>query len=109
LSWLVVIALASGNMAFKVAGAMLFARRPMPPWLQGTAGALPLAIYPALVASTTLAGGSGVRVDGRLISAGAVVLLFVTFKKKNLFGLAMFVGALVMAIIHYVLAHGAQH
>ncbi len=100
MSWLVVVALASGTMALKVAGVMLSTRRPIPHWLQGTVSAIPLAIYPALVASATLSGGSGVRIDGRLLSACAVILLLITFRKRNMFGLAMLVGALVTALIH---------
>lgn len=102
MSWTVLVALALGTLALKAIGPLLFARRPLPPSLEKTVRALPLAIYPALVASATLSTSGGIRVDGRLISAGVVLVLLLLVRKKNMFGAAMIVGAAVTGLIRFL-------
>ena len=101
MNWLVVCALAAGNMALKLMGVMVFVHRPMPAWLQRPVAALPLAIYPALVAAAVFGHDGGMRIDGRVLSAGAVLLLLLLLPRRNIFGLVMLLGAAVAALVHY--------
>jgi branched-subunit amino acid transport protein len=109
MNWLVVLALACGNMALKLTGVMIFAHRPMPQWLQRPVGSLPLAIYPALVAAAVFGHDGGMRLDGRVLSAGAVLLVLLALPRKNVFGLVMLVGAGVTALIHFLSRAGVMH
>lgn len=102
MSWTVLLVLAAGTLALKAIGPLLFARRRLPPALEDTVHALPLAIYPALVASATLSPGSGTSLYGRLIPAGAVLALLLLVRNKNMFGAAMIVGAAITALIRFL-------
>ena len=102
MSWTVLVVLAAGTLTLKAIGPLLFARRPLPPSLEETVRALPLAIYPALVASATLSSDGGTSAVERLISAGAVLVLLILVRNKNMFGVAMIVGAAVTALIRFL-------
>jgi branched-subunit amino acid transport protein len=102
LSWPVLIALAIGTLALKAIGPLLFAARPVPPWLAETVSALPLAIFPALVASATLSPSSGMSLDENLIPAAVVLVLLLLVRRKNMFGAAMIAGAAVTALIRFL-------
>ena len=102
MSWTVLAVLAIGTLALKATGPLLFARRPLPPALEETVRALPLAIYPALVASATLSPGGGSGIGDRLIPAAVVLALLLLIRKKNMFGAAMIVGAAVTALIRFL-------
>jgi branched-subunit amino acid transport protein len=101
--WIVMMALAIGTYAMKLVGATLLVRKPIPARFRGTVAALPLAIYPALVASATLGSDAGgVHFDARLISTAVVLVILIVFKKKSLFGVAMLVGAAVTALTRFL-------
>lgn len=102
MSWPVLIALAIGTLALKAIGPLLFAARPVPPWLGETVSGLPLAIFPALVASATLSPSSGMSLEERLIPAAVVLVLLLLVRRKNMFGAAMIVGAAVTALIRFL-------
>jgi branched chain amino acid efflux pump len=102
MSWTVLIVLAAGTLALKAVGPILFSRRPLPPSLEETVRALPLAIYPALVASATLPVSGGTSVEERLIPAGVVLVLLLFVRNRNMFGVAMIAGAAVTALIHFL-------
>ena len=80
MSWPVLMALAIGTLALKAIGPLLFAARPVPPWLGETISGLPLAIFPALVASATLSPSSGTSLEERLIPAAVVLALDIVSK-----------------------------
>jgi branched-subunit amino acid transport protein len=103
-TWIVLIALAVGNFALKWIGATLLARKPLPARYTKTVNALPLAIYPALVASATFGGDSvGVQLDARLVSTAVVLVVLIIFRKRSLFGVAMLVGAGMTALLRFLL------
>jgi branched-subunit amino acid transport protein len=103
-TWLVLIILAVGTLTMKVLGATLFTKRPIPARLAGVVKSLPVAIYPALVASATLGSDSGgVHVDARLIATAAVLVLVILFRRRNVFGFAMIVGAAVTAVLRILM------
>jgi len=96
MTWPVLITLAILTFAFKAAGPMIFAKRPMPAWLDDIVRILPLAIYPALVASSVFGSPEGVTFDARAIAAAAVLVLVILVRKR-VFGFAMLLGAVVTA------------
>jgi uncharacterized membrane protein len=103
-TWIVLVVLAVGNFAMKWIGATLLARRPLPPRFTATVNALPLAIYPALVASATFGGDTvGVQFDVRLASTLVVIVVLVVFRRRSLFGVAMLLGAGVTALLRFLL------
>lgn len=102
--WIVMLALAIGTFTMKWIGATLLPRWSMPSRFTATVNALPLAIYPALVASATLGGDSvGVQFDARLIATVVVLAVLIAFRKRSLFGVAMLVGAAVTAAARLLL------
>lgn len=101
--WAVMIALAIGTFGMKWIGATLLSRRRMPERFSATVNALPLAIYPALVASATLGGDTiGVQFDARLIATALVLVVLIVFRKRGLFGVAMLIGAAVTALLRFL-------
>ncbi len=100
MTWVVLLCLAIGNFALKWIGATLLARKPLPPRFTATVNALPLAIYPALVASATFGGDLvGVQFDARLVSTAVVLVVLIIFHRRSLFGVAMLVGAGITSLL----------
>ena len=75
--WILVLAVGAGTMAIKAAGPVLLGARPLPSALQAVVAVLAPALLAALVATATLADGSALVPDARLIGLGtaAVALL----------------------------------
>jgi hypothetical protein len=76
-AWVLVLAIGAGTMAIKAAGPVLLGARALPASLRAVVGLLAPALLAALVATATLAGGTRLQADARLIGLGvaAVALL----------------------------------
>lgn len=68
------VVLAAGTYALKVAGPMLAAGRTLPPWARRLAELMTAALLAALVATQTLASGTTLIVDARLVGVAAAGL-----------------------------------
>ena len=73
-AWGLVLAVGVGTMAIKAAGPVLLGGRPLPALLQAVVALLAPALLAALVATATLAQGTRLEPDARLIGLGAAVL-----------------------------------
>ncbi|HVM25693.1 MAG TPA: AzlD domain-containing protein [Candidatus Limnocylindrales bacterium] len=73
-AWLVVLAVGAGTMVIKAAGPVVMGGRPLPPDVSGVVALLAPALLAALVATATLAQGSALVVDARLIGLGAAAV-----------------------------------
>lgn len=73
-SWAVVLAVGAGTMAIKAAGPVLLGPRPLPAPMRAVVALLAPALLAALVATATLAEGTALVVDARLIGLGAATL-----------------------------------
>lgn len=73
-AWLVVLAISAGTMAIKAAGPVILGSRPLPDALRSVVVLLAPALLAALVATATLATGSRLEADARLVGLGAAVV-----------------------------------
>jgi branched-subunit amino acid transport protein len=76
-AWVIVAAVGAGTMAIKAAGPVLLGSRPLPPAVQAVIGLLAPALLAALVATASLADGSRLVLDARIIGLGAAVVALV--------------------------------
>ena len=72
--WVLVLAIGAGTMAIKAAGPVLLGSRPLPPTVRSVVALLAPALLAALVATATLADGTRLAPDARLIGLGAAVV-----------------------------------
>lgn len=101
MTWGVLIVMSILTLALKATGPLIFAKRPMPSWLEELVRLLPLAVYPALVASSVFSSPEGFTVDARL-GASAIVLVILIIVRRQMFGAAMIIGAAVTAAIRAI-------
>ena len=73
-SWAVVVGVGVATIAIKAAGPVLLGGRPMPARIVGVVALLAPALLAALVASLTLASGTALAVDVRILGVGAAVV-----------------------------------
>ncbi|MEO8510819.1 MAG: AzlD domain-containing protein [Chloroflexota bacterium] len=73
-SWAVVIGVGLATIAIKAAGPVLLGGRPLPARLVGVVALLAPALLAALVASLTLAIGTTLTVDARILGVGAALV-----------------------------------
>ena len=90
------LVLAVGTYLTKAVGPFAAAGRELPPWLDRLATLLPAALLAALVATQTVADGSTLTVDARLVGLGAAA---VAVYLKAHFGIVVLVGAGVTALL----------
>jgi branched-subunit amino acid transport protein len=103
MSWLVLLGLAVGTLAFKAVGALVLARHTLPRRVQRAVRALPLVVYPALAASETFGSDAGgLHIDARLVAVLVVGVVLVVSRGRNLFGPVMLLGAAVAALVRLV-------
>lgn len=76
-SWLIVAAVGIGTMAIKGAGPVLLGGRPLPHAIRSAVGLLAPALLAALVATATLADGSSLVADARVVGVGAAVFAII--------------------------------
>jgi branched-subunit amino acid transport protein len=72
--WIVVFGLFVGVYGLKAAGPLLLGERRLPPALQRASNLLPAALLGAIVATSTLADGSTLRTDARLVGVAAAAV-----------------------------------
>lgn len=101
MNWHVLIGLAAVTFALKAVGPVLARGRTLPTWVDDIAAVIPLAVFPALVASSTFRGDGGIVVDARVVAA-AVVLVVCIVLRKALFGAATAIGAAITALIRSI-------
>ena len=73
-AWVVVLVVGAGTMAIKAAGPVLLGARPLPAPVRAVVGLLAPALLAALVATATLADGTRLEPDARLIGLGTAAL-----------------------------------
>jgi branched-subunit amino acid transport protein len=73
-SWAVVFGVGLATIAIKAAGPVLLSGRPLPARLVGVVALLAPALLAALVASLTLAIGTTLTVDARILGVGAALV-----------------------------------
>lgn len=71
---MVVLVVGAGTMAIKAAGPVLLGARPLPGAVQSVVALLAPALLAALVATATLAEGTRIQPDARLIGLAAAVV-----------------------------------
>lgn len=89
------VLLAAGSFALKAAGPIAAAGRSLPPRLQVFAELLPAAMLAALVATQTLASGTVLALDARVVGVGAAAVAVVA---RAPFPVVVLVGAGVTAL-----------
>ncbi len=90
------IVLAVGTYLIKAVGPFAAAGRELPPWLDRLSTLLPAALLAALVATQTVADGSTLTIDARLVGVGAAA---VAVALRAHFGIVVLVGAGVTALL----------
>lgn len=73
-AWMLVAAIGAGTMALKAAGPVLLGTRPLPHGARMVVGLLAPALLAALVATATLATGTQLVADARVIGLAAAVI-----------------------------------
>lgn len=73
-AWVVVTAVGLATIAIKAAGPVLLGGRPLPARAAGVVALLAPALLAALVTSLTLASGTALVVDARIVGVGAAVV-----------------------------------
>jgi branched-subunit amino acid transport protein len=76
-AWIAVAGVGAATIALKGAGPLVFARRPLPGWVQAIMPLLAPCLLAALVIGQTLGDGRSLTVDARVagVAAAAVALL----------------------------------
>jgi branched-subunit amino acid transport protein len=76
-AWVAVAGVGAATIALKGAGPLVFARRPLPGWIDAILPLLAPCLLAALVIGQTLADGRAVTVDARVagVAAAAVALV----------------------------------
>ena len=96
MSWIVIVVVGAGTMAFKAAGPVLLGSRELPPRVAAVVAVLAPAMLAALVVTQTFGGGEEIEVDARVVGVGAA-LIALAFRAPVI--VAMAVAALVTALL----------
>lgn len=92
------IVLTVGTYAMKAVGPVLTGDRELPPLARQLTELLPPALLAALVATQTVADGTALHVDARLVGVGAAA---VAVWLRAPFGIVVLVGASVTAAVRF--------
>lgn len=92
------VVLAVGTYAMKAVGPVLTGDRELPPVVTRLTELLPAALLAALVATQTVADGTALSVDARLVGVGAAG---VAVWLRAPFGVVVLVGAAVTAAVRF--------
>lgn len=99
MTWTLVLALAAGAYACKVAGLVLIGDRTLPPAVQRCLALIPAALIAALVVKDTVSVGQDLVIDARL--AGVTAAVVATWRRAPLV-LVIVVGAAVTALVRAI-------
>lgn len=99
MTWTLVLALAAGAYACKVAGLVLIGDRTLPPAVQRCLALIPAALIAALVVKDTVSIGQDLVIDARL--AGVTAAVVATWRRAPLV-LVIVVGAAVTALVRAI-------
>ena len=96
MTWTLVLALAAGAYACKVAGLVVVGARTLPPVVQRCLALIPAALISALIVKDTVSLGQDIVVDARL--AGVTAAVIATWRRAPLV-VVIVVGAAVTALV----------
>jgi len=95
-TWTLVLALAAGAYAFKVAGVLVIGSRRLPPALDRCLALVPAALISALIVKDTFSTGTELVLDAR--AAGVAVAAVAAWRRAPLI-VVIFLGAAVTALV----------
>jgi branched-subunit amino acid transport protein len=98
-TWTLVLALAAGAYAFKVAGLVIIGSRRLPPALERCLALVPAALVSALVVMNTFSTGNELVLDAR--AAGVTAAAIAAWRRAPLI-VVIFLGAVVTALVRQV-------
>jgi branched-subunit amino acid transport protein len=96
MTWTLVLVLAAGAYACKVAGLVLVGERTLPPVLQRCLALIPAALISALIVKDTVSLGQDIVVDARF--AGVTAAVIATWRRAPLV-VVIVAGAAVTALV----------
>ncbi len=96
MTWTLVLALAAGAYAFKVAGVLVIGSRRLPPALDRCLALVPAALISALIVKDTFSTGTELVLDAR--AAGVAVAAVAAWRRAPLI-VVIFLGAAVTALV----------
>ena len=99
MTWTLVLALAAGAYAFKVAGLVIVGSRRLPPALERCLALVPAALISALVVMNTFSTGNDLVLDAR--AAGVSVAAIAAWRRAPLI-VVIVLGAVVTALVRQV-------
>lgn len=99
MTWTLVLSLAAGAYACKVAGLLLVGDRTLPPAVQRCLALIPAALITALVVKDTVSVGQDLVIDARL--AGVTAAVIATWRRAPLV-VVIVVGAAVTALVRAI-------
>jgi branched-subunit amino acid transport protein len=98
-TWTLVLALAAGAYAFKVAGLVIVGSRRLPPALERCLALVPAALISALVVMNTFSTGNDLVLDAR--AAGVTAAAIAAWRRAPLI-VVIVLGAAVTALVRQV-------
>jgi branched-subunit amino acid transport protein len=98
-TWTLVLALAAGAYAFKVAGLVIIGSRRLPPALERCLALVPAALISALVVMNTFSTGNELVLDAR--AAGVTAAAIAAWRRAPLI-VVIVLGAVVTALVRQV-------
>jgi branched-subunit amino acid transport protein len=98
-NWTLVLALAAGAYAFKVAGLVIIGSRRLPPALERCLALVPAALISALVVMNTFSTGNELVLDAR--AAGVTAAAIAAWRRAPLI-VVIVLGAAVTALVRQV-------
>lgn len=99
MSWTLVLSLAAGAFAFKVAGFVVFGGRTVPAVLERCLALIPAALIAALVVKDTFSVGQHLQLDARALGVGCAAIA--AWRRAPLIAVIV-VGAAVTALVRAV-------
>jgi branched-subunit amino acid transport protein len=99
MTWTLVLALAAGAYAFKVAGLVIIGSRRLPPALERCLALVPAALISALVVMNTFSTGNELVLDAR--AAGVTAAAIAAWRRAPLI-VVIVLGAAVTALVRQV-------
>jgi branched chain amino acid efflux pump len=99
MTWTLVLALAAGAYAFKVAGLVIIGSRRLPPALERCLALVPAALISALVVMNTFSTGNELVLDAR--AAGVTAAAIAAWRRAPLL-VVIVLGAAVTALVRQV-------
>ena len=99
MNWTLVLALAAGAYAFKVAGLVIIGSRRLPPALERCLALVPAALISALVVMNTFSTGNELVLDAR--AAGVTAAAIAAWRRAPLI-VVIVLGAAVTALVRQV-------